>query len=237
MKTLFLSLILLLPTAKADDVYEAIYGTGTYTATQQTEADKRVHALGREISEGGFMTLAEKSEEALDGIFKISILNLKRHGYRELAREIKKEWDERRGTLILLSLGLDEGYRPIGDFAPLSQWLAEVYERIEAALGLELCRLLRISDIKTLNYSLRVAFRPCFHGIIEFGYHMIHDDNYRGLLPVLTFWSVQITCSVATFGAGIIAFICSPIAMLCEAGMDRVVAPWLVPRLWILACE
>lgn len=237
MKVALLFLLIVTTNLHADDVYEAIYGEGVYTESQETEATKRVHALGKEISEGGFMQLAIRSEEALDAIFKISILNLKRHGYRELAREIKQEWDDRRGDLIWLSLGLDEGGRPIGDFAPLSMWLGEVYDRIEAALGLELCRLLRISDLKSLNYGLRVVFTPCYHGLVEFELHFIHDDKYRGVLPVVAYWSTVITCSVATFGAGIIGFICSPIAMLVEAGTDRVIAPWLAPKLFNLACE
>lgn len=237
MRVTLLFLLLVSTNLHADDVYEAIYGEGVYTESQQTEATKRVHALGREIDEGGFMKLAEKSEMALDAIFKLSILNLKRHGYRELAKEVKQEWEVRRGTLILLSLGVNEEGRPIGDFAPLSQWLSEVYERIEDALGLELCRLLRISDIKTLNHGLRVVFSPCFHGLPEFTMHFCHDDKYRGVLPVVAYWSTVITCSVATFGAGIIGFICSPIAMLVEAGTDRVIAPWLAPKLFNLACE
>jgi hypothetical protein len=129
-----------------------------------------------------------------------------------------------------------QGGRNIGDFKPLSQWLAGVYDKIEAALGHEICYALRLSDIKTINYAIPVVFSPCDEGEIEFELHFIHDPNYRGLAPVVTYWVTVITCDVATYGAGTF-FICSPIGMVTEFAMDRWVAPKIAPKLYDLICK
>lgn len=219
--------------AQADtEMYEEIHGNGIYTVSQENEASGRLERLVRRFDEGGLVEMAEETERDLDGLFWIAVRNLKRRGHYGLAREIESGWRKQKDTLFILAL---KSNRDIGDFKPLSQWLATAYDKIEAALGLEICRALRLSDIKTYNYTIPVVFRPCSVNEMQYELHFIHDSKYRGFFPTTAYWATSITCSVATFGAGYF-FICSPIAMLVELGADRWAAPWLAPRIWEAAC-
>lgn len=220
---------------EGSSLYTEIHGNGVYATKEYAESDKRIREYEAEFRDAGFVRLAERTTEALDAIFYIAKRNLRRKGEYALEKEIKNGWEFHRQTLITFALNMGQG-RPIGDFEPVSEWLKIAYEKIEDALGVEVCRALRLSDIKTINHAVPVVFRPCQFGEAEFNYHFIHDDVYRGLFPVVIYWVSSITCSMATFGAGYF-FICSPIAMLIEAGADRVIAPWLAPKLYSWACE
>lgn len=215
------------------DMYTEIHGDGIYTVAENEDASRRVEKMRREIEIGGLKRLAEHTARDLDALMKIAAWNLKRKKYYSQASQLEREWKYHR--VALTSFMMEDG-RAIGDFEPLSQWLAEKYEMLELILGYEVCRALRLSDIKTFNYTIPVVFKPCEHGLPEFELHFIHDDRYRGLMPVVSYWATSITCSIATFGAGYF-FICSPIAMLVEVGVDKWAAPWLAPRIFNMACS
>ena len=230
-----LSVCLFLACAKsyASGLYEEIHGDGFYTVAQHDEAGAKTERFRREIEAGGLKRFGEHVQRDLDGLMKIAVWNLKRKRFYSQASQLEREWGYQR---VALTDFITEDGRPIGDFDPLSTWLAEKYEMLELLLGKEVCRALRLSDIKTFNYTIPVVFRPCKYGLPEFELHFIHDNNYRGLAPVVAYWASSITCSVATFGAGYF-FVCSPIAMLVELGVDRVAAPWLAPRIFNMACS
>jgi hypothetical protein len=214
--------------------YPKIYGDGIYSTAERADSQRRLTAFKKEIATHGLLRLAERTEQAMGAIFKVAVVNLKRRGHYALARDVSYQWEERKGALIVLSLGMTTG-RDIGDFEPLSKWLADVYDRIEGALGYELCRALRISDIKSLNHGIRVVFSPCGYGLSEFDMHFVHDSRYRGVFPVVVYWVSNLTCTIATWGAGF--FLCSPISMLIELGADKYVGPWLAPKLYSWACD
>lgn len=214
------------------DLYTEIHGDGVHTTGQQQTAEKKLQALHDEFERGGLTAMAERTDKALNGLFWVAIRNLKKHGHYSTAKKMEREWNEQRGKLYTFM----RAGRDIGDFEPISLWLAAAYEVLEYTLGYEICRALRLSDIKTFNYTIPVVFSPCKHGFLEFEMHFVHDAKYRGLAPVVSYWVSVITCSVATYGAGYF-FICSPIGMLVELGMDRWAAPWLAPKIYNLACE
>jgi len=216
--------------AHADD-YTEIHGTGIYSTSDHSRADAHRERLKKEFEREGLTAMAERTDRALDGLFKIAVMNLKRRGYYEEADYIQRGWSRQKGQLQVLHASA----RDIGDFEPLMTWLAVAYEIIEFKLGYNLCYTLRISDLKTFNYTIPVVFKPCAHPLTDFTEHFVHDERYRGLCPVVAYWTTSITCSIATFGAGYF-FICSPIAMLVELGFDKAVAPWLAPKIYNWAC-
>lgn len=210
-------------------MYEELHGNGIYEVADYDKAGRRAETFRNEVQD--LSRLAERTNSALDGIFKIAVKNLKRKGYDVEAEEIETGWKSWNGKLQVLTVSATD----IGDFDPLSTWLATAYDKIEAALGYQLCYMLRISDLKTLNFTIPVVFSPCKYGQDEFTKHFVHDAKYRGLAPVVAYWVTTITCSIATFGAGYF-FICSPIAMLVEFAVDKKVAPWLAPIIFEKAC-
>lgn len=218
---------------RADDLYGEIHGNGIYTASDESKANRRLQAYKDEFAESGLLGLANRTDQALDAVLKVSITNLNRKGFRSLAREVDQGRMKFRGEVTRLTMNPS---RDIGDFEPLSDWLAGIYDKIEAALGYEICRALRISDIKTFNYTIPIVFRPCSVDMDEYELHFVHDAKYRGLFPVVVYWVSSMTCNMATFGAGAF-FICSPISMLIEMGADRWVGPWLSPRIWGAFCD
>lgn len=215
-----------------DPRWVEIHGNGIYTVAQEYEASGRAEEIARDFEHGRLEAIAEKTDRSLGAIIEVAYRNLKRKGHAQTASKLRTEWKQHQGEIVRI---VRNPSRDIGSFKPLSDWLARAYETIEAKLGYEICRALRLSDLKTLNYAIPVVFAPCKHGQNEFTMHFCHDAKYRGLAPVVTYWTVSITCSMATFGLGIF-FVCSPIAMLTELVMDRKIAPWLAPKIYNAAC-
>jgi len=181
--------------------------------------------------------IGKKANLSLRAIFYIAELNLKRNGYHDLADEIKNEWGERDGKIYEIAKRIEENdLRGIGDFKPLSEWLQKAYEKIEEKLGYQLCLALRLSDIKTINHGLYVLFNLCDFELKDFYEHFVNDGRYRGLLPVISYWSTIMACSIGTYGIGYF-FICSPIGMLVELGVDKKVAPYLAPKIHNFFCD
>lgn len=224
--------------AHSDPLYEEIHGDGTYTVSQSKKAQDKAEALRREWEQGGLRRMAQRTDQALNGIIRLGIANLKKHGFYSEAKDMEKGWLAHEGEVTRI---INQTGRKIGDFEPLSTWLAVAYFVLEEKLGYDICRALRFSDLMTFNFTIPVVFSPCKYGLTEFTYHFVHDDPnvfhpYKGLAPVVAYWTSVITCSVATFGAGYF-FICSPIGMLVELGVDRSVAPWLAPKIYNWSCS
>lgn len=217
--------------AVADPLYEEIHGDGVFTTSEKVSGEKRATRIAKDFERRDFEAMADHTTRAISAIVTIGARNLRLHGYKEDARYLEKEWKKHRKVLFKLAKSRD-----IGDFEPLSKYLAVAYEILEFKLGYKLCYILRLTDIKTINYAVPVVFQPCKHGLPEFTLHFVHDEKYRGLAPVVTYWTTVIACSIATYGAGYF-FVCSPIGLVTELAMDKVVAPWLAPKLYSLICE
>lgn len=227
MKLLLITLLSAL--CMADMGYNEIHGTGIIEKRAQEKADKLIQESEKIFS--SFYSIADHSNLAIRNIIKLAAKNMKRKGFNSQAKAIEEGWEKYDGQLIDIALNR----RDIGDFEPISEYLAIAYEMMEATLGLEICYVLRLTDIKTINHGLRVCFRPCQFGYDNFYEHLVHDEKYRGLGPVIAYWSVVIGCSIGTYGIGYF-FICSPIGMAVEFGVDRYVAPKAAPKLYNMAC-
>ena len=89
------------------ELYKEIHGDGVYSVAQKQEANRKIRALEREFKSRGFVHLAEKSTFALDGIFRIATMNLKRKNHHALAERVHFEWKEHRTALIVMALNLE----------------------------------------------------------------------------------------------------------------------------------
>lgn len=210
--------------------YTEIHGNGIYSQEVLTEAQRKANTIEKEVTT--LKDWAEQSNTALRGIIKIAAKNLRHHKEYRLARQIEREWKEQDGIIIEIASGL----RNIGDYEPLSEWLDETYEKLEETLGFEVCQVLRLTDIKTLNFGLRVVFRPCKYGYDEFYKHFVTDDIYKGVAPVASYWAVVLGCSIGTYSIGYF-FICSPVGVVVEAAVKNKTAPWAAPKIYKASCE
>ena len=218
------------------EMYEEIHGDGIYTVAERNNAKRKLREFREDIERGGLIRLAYRGEQALDGIMDIAYRNLRFRGHKQYAEQMKAEWAEHRGVVVALALNIGQKGRPIADYAPLSAWLANTTQKIINALGWDIAHALRITDLHTLNFGLKYIFSfACEHGEEEFLYHFADDPNYRAVFPVIAYWAANITCSIATFGAGYF-FICSPISLLVQWGAEKI-APAIGGKIYGWACD
>jgi hypothetical protein len=196
----------------------------------KTQIEKRIHKAGFKID--NYYDLAVLSNSAIRNLVKVASVELKKRKHNEEAQEIEALWKYYDKRLIEIATF----QRDIGWFDPISDALALIYELTELKLGYEICHALRLDDLKTINHGLRVAFRPCFYGYEEYYKHMAKDPKYRALIPVLSYWTVVIGCSYATYGIGYV-FICSPAGFVIEKVVENKIAPKATTKLYNLACK
>lgn len=202
-------------------------------ARQQTEI------LRKEVERDGLPALARRSDQALDNLVRRGVSELHKRGWHGLANQKQSEWERNyRGYLSMRVTG----YGDIGDHKPLSQWLADFYDAIEEKLGVTICKALHLSDIKTFNYAIPVVFNPCTFDMgsvsisrkDEYRNHFAEGAVYYGLMPVVTYWVVDIACLFGTSGIGV--FFCGPIANFAEMACAEWIAPKLSDRVYDRAC-
>jgi hypothetical protein len=175
-----------------------------------------------------FPIVKKYADQAVDGALKRAIKELRKKGYSSYAQTIEFEWTAYYGN----SLFTDE--RNIGDHKPINQWLAEKYQVIEMFLGVEVCKALHISDIKTLNFGIPVTIHPCSfpmdlvqgERVDEYVRHFAGgpngDDTYYGVIPVITYWAVVIPLTpTLPIGAGIVASIAERLMDIAAVSLGK----------------
>lgn len=157
-----------------------------------------------------------------------------RKGLRYLGDEIQWQYNQYYRGYMYRSMIY--GMKDVGDHPPLSQWIADWYERLEDMLGQRTCELLHLDDIKIVNYTVPVVFQICgdkrfppapvvFWGADEYKLHFVPFGG------VLGYWGTWGACTAMTFGAGV-ALACTPIAMLVEKAVVEFVAPPISDKLY-----
>lgn len=199
--------------------------------------------IRKEIKEGGIPAAARRAQMSLDSIFLVAQVNLEAKGYRNQAYYIKYQWRTfYRAELMRVAMASQFG-DDIGDHSPLWQWLADVYDKVEKALGVEVCKALHLSDIKTMNYGLPIVFRACTFPMDnvtigrehEYRNHFAKGSVYYGVVPVATWWAISIGCWSGTSGVG--SFLCALAATGAEWLMGNVIAPHLSDQIFEAVCH
>lgn len=185
------------------------------------QARRQADTFRRDIERG---RLRERTNGALNAIIRFGAFKLKQKGYDAEAKQILGDWETKWDGYIVRAA------RDLGDHRPLSQWLADVYKKIEGKLGPDICHALRLDDIKILNYGIPVVF-SCVDDVdeAEFGRHFVPFSG------TVIYWTSFFVCVGGTWGTGF--FFCGPIAMGCEFLTERWIAPKLNPRVWNLSCH
>lgn len=204
--------------------------------TDSYHAQKSAEQVGREIDSGGVPAIRVLSQQVLDILLRKAAYKLSVEGFQSNAENIYYDWTETYQYMLL------DSARDIGDHSPLSTWLALTYAVIEADLGVEVCKATHLSDIKTFNYAIPVVFKPCSFSMDmitiarneEYKDHFAKGAIYEGLVPVLTYWAVELPCIVST--SGLASFVCSPISSLAEKFMGNRIAPSLSDRIFHGLC-
>lgn len=210
---------------------------GTDYQTGKILPRRAAYDLKDQIEQG---ELAARTDAAIAEIIRVAVIRLRTEGFSDEAWWTERIYDlEYKGFLTRMVSGRD-----IGDHKPLIEWLANTLKMLEDKLGFETCKALRLTDIDVLNYGIPIVFRPCSFDmnavqgdrIDEYRRHFAASPKYGGaLVPVVTFWTVDISCSVITYGAGWF-FICAPLGNAAEWIMQKWIAPKLSDRIFHAAC-
>ncbi len=177
---------------------------------------------------------ASNADKAIDGWIRIAAWALQRKGHDKEASDIENRYltfyrtavfDQYRGT-----------YGAVGDHPPFSEWLAKVYDEIEAILGEPVMHLLHLDDIKTVNFTIPVVFQPQgdarFPPVVSWG-QTEYKDHFVPFGGCVGYWTVYIACVFGTYGAGAaMPFICSPIGTVTRKVVERYVAPPISDKIY-----
>lgn len=178
---------------------------------------------------------ADYTDQALTNLFKVADTMLRAESHDRLADEIRNQFQTfYQGAVKRKLLGQKE----MGDHPPMSQWLDEVHTKIHDALGDMICQYTHLHDIEILNHGIPVVFSPEKYELKDyldhFSGHLIWGWwwEHHGVAGVVTYWLIDGACIGASYGLGIIIFVCSPIATYAEHVMDKHLAPPIGERIW-----
>lgn len=197
-----------------------------------------------------FQNLAKKTDVTIKAIITRAVSTLHDQGFDEEADRIEQEYKANFDWFVFRMV-LARGEHHIGDHKPLIDWLAKVYDSLEAKLGVQVCKALHLSDIKTLNYCIPVVFHPCtfdLNGLnvdreAEYRRHFAMDDggsadpehSLYGLASVAVYWTIEGACLTGTSGIG--SILCGLAATGAEFFSGHIVMPHISDSLFVRICQ
>lgn len=179
---------------------------------------------------------AEKVTAGLNILFRAACFHARRVGNGDAADAVCGDWDSYWQPM--LARAAREG-RGIGDHKPLSDWLAAATVVLYAALADYplIIDMIRLEDLVIFNYGLPVFFEP--HAEAAWCLETTSAtcrDEYRvhgeRVISSTSWWLSWGACVGATWGAGAIGMICTPIGDVTERIVLMTVAPRLSYRIW-----
>lgn len=188
----------------ATDLTQRFHGLGDSDAQYAKTVAKAIHSY---LSGHGVKGVARYTDETLDMLVDRASQELTRAGDGDYATAKKTEWHANFSGGITRSLAA----RDIGEHPDqvLSKWLDDFYERIELVLGVDVCKMTHLSDIKTINTTVKIVIHPCDFGMNavtgsrrdEYRRNFNEGEVYFGLTPVIVYWAT--TAGMAAAGAPI----------------------------------
>lgn len=212
----------------------------TSFAAQYKESD--VKAIASQINDPKLLNLAQKTDKVIGLIISHAVETLHDQGFDRDAEEINMQYKSSYRGFVE---NMVSDTHHIGDHKPLLDWLAKTYATIESKLGVQTCKALHLSDLKTINFAIPVVFHPCDFNMdnlpvdrqSEYRRHFSKDDNsdaLYGLVPVTTYWIIEGACLVGTSGLG--SILCGIGASGAEWFMGNSIAPSLSDALFNKIC-
>lgn len=202
------------------------------TSAHAFDGKRHARFLKAEFDQGGLTAIALRSDQAMDAMVARGIEKLRDVGKEDLADTAESDYAAHyHGYLTHMHL-----MRDIGDHAPLIKWLATFYDTLELALGVQVCKSLHLSDIKTLNFAIPVVFHPCDFPMdavkisreAEYKNHFAKGGTYNGLIPVVSYWVIDLGCMAALAGSPL----CGVAANAAEMLMANFIGPFLSDRIF-----
>jgi hypothetical protein len=125
--------------------------------------------------------------------------------------------------------------KSIGDHAPLSDWMAKWYRRLEAKFGPRFMETTRLKDLKTFNYAIPVVFSPKGEArsnpIIPWA-KQDYVDHFVPFAGAVGYWTAWAGCTAGTWGLGWLTFICGSAGWAAEYIIMKEIAPELGADIW-----
>jgi hypothetical protein len=208
---------------------------GSFAAPAAAHApDRRVVAELRAAST--LEAQAEKTTKALNILLRAACFHARALGHGDDVEGVCSDWEYYWLPTLEASAKSGKG---IGDHKPLSDWLAAATVILYAALKDYplVIEMLRLEDLVIFNYGIPVFFDP--HASAEWCLELPDvpcRDEYREhgerVISSTSYWIAWGSCVGATWGAGAIGMICSPVGTLTEKVVLATVAPKISYRIW-----
>lgn len=179
--------------------------------------------------------LAPQVDKAVKAIIDTTVMALRHKGYKKDADAIEQEFYDKFDGFVTNHVSIRGD---IGDYAPWSQFLADVHEKAHDRLGDVLCKFIHVHDLFIVTYSVPVVFSPSDYDLQTYqnhftGIHVLGPVwEHYGLAPVIVYWTVNIACNVGTYAAGAAFFGCSILASVAEDAFGIYVSPKLGEFCW-----
>lgn len=221
--------------------FSTIGGAADLGPRERAFAKRQAEQIQQEFDKGDLPAVAARVDQALNSIVTLAINKLHKKGEHDIADSAEDEWNGQFRGYLSASMAV-HGFGDIGDHKPLIKWLADFYDKVEGALGVDACQFFHISDIKTFNFCIPIAFHPCSFdmGTVsglrkdEYRKHMQKGAVYMGLLPVTVYWACDIACTFGTSGIGVL--FCGPIASIAEMIMAGPISAKISDKIFDRAC-
>lgn len=192
--------------------------------SEQVQSEKVAVADSKELKE-----FAKRTDKTIDFLINQAVETLKAKGRQGEAAQLLLEYQTNKNLVEKTYFLYLAGDKALGDHKPLSDWLAEVYNRLEGIFGAEYMKVSRLEHIKIINYGVPVTFQPRGDSrnndkwdINEYRLHFVP------LSGVATFWTVWTVCVGTTSGAiNITAFVCIAPAEASRIKVEKDVAPYV----------
>ncbi|MGE0614623.1 MAG: hypothetical protein AB7P04_03200 [Bacteriovoracia bacterium] len=203
------------------------------SASAATGVDVTLKESRSVIKEFRKAELNRKTQLALNAIVGTGVSKFRLEGYTELADRFEKEWKRQYASYFLNLSVLD-----VGDHAPLNQWLADFYKKLEMTFGDLVLKAMKLDDINTINYVLPVVFQP--KGDQRNGDTWDKVEYQKHFVPfaaIVIYWACRGSCTGITFGAGAIGSVCGLASEIPRFVMKTWIAPPLSNWVYDLATK
>lgn len=183
-----------------------------------------VRDIRHDMSNMNQLDMAKKTDTAVANMVATATDQLHKAGHIKDADRITTEFkDKYEGYLTTLVKSRLNGKEEIGDHAPYSKFLADLYDLLYAALGEQVMKLTHLEDIKVINFTIPVVFHLSLIKPNEIN-ATEYEKHWSPFWGVVTYWTVWGACTAVTYGGGWFV-ICSPAGMVAKYVVVNYVAP------------
>lgn len=176
-------------------------------------------------------SLAVDADTALGRMVNLASWHLKRSGEGKASRQIIEEYRASFDGYFVSRITA----KGIGDHAPLSEWVAKWYAKLESKFGPRFMEITRLKDLKTFNFGIPVVMSPSGESRVSPVVPWDRQDYIDHFVPfagAVAYWAAWGGCTAGTWGLGWVTFVCSYAGWAAEYVVMNEVAPGLGGKIW-----